>query len=66
MGKIFLIAENPLQHDVKPLHGYAPWHRADIGEYRIIFSTDGEWLRILIVGKRNDSDVYKRFSKLFK
>ena len=34
--------------------------RKDCGEYRIIFWHDGDTLYVDLVGRRNDTDVYKR------
>ncbi len=43
-----------------PQEGY---RRADIGEYRIIYCVAGDSLEILFIGKRNDDEVYRRFSR---
>jgi mRNA interferase RelE/StbE len=52
------LLDNPRPPDSKPLTGYPFW-RNDIGEYRIVYDVHGDTLRILVVGKRNDSEVYK-------
>ena len=39
------------------------YRRADIGEYRIIYRVLDDTLEILLVGKRNDDEVYRRFSR---
>jgi len=36
----------------------------DCGEYRIIYYVDGEVLRVPLIGKRNDDEVYKRLQRL--
>lgn len=47
-------------HDSLPLTGF-PYLRADVGEYRIIYEIeDNILLLILLIGKRNDGEVYKR------
>ena len=53
---------NPEPHDSKELKGY-PYRRADIGEYRIVYRVEGDVLKITVVGKRNDSDVYKKLAR---
>ena len=63
LTKIVLLAENPNQHDVEKLNGFSEC-RADVGECRIIFNADAEWLRIPLIGRRNDSDVYKKLRRL--
>ena len=39
------------------------YRRADIGEYRIIYRVAGDTLEVLLIGKRNDDEVYHRFSR---
>lgn len=63
--KVVSLAHDPRQQDVKALKGYSPLCRADIGEYRVIFYTAATTLYIVLVGKRNDSEVYKRLDRLF-
>lgn len=57
--KVFALMEDPRQHDTKELKGY-PYLRNDVGEYRIIYDLENDSLRLILVGKRNDDEVYKR------
>jgi len=61
--KIFSLMANPKPHDSKELKG-APYRGTDIGEYRIIYRVEDEVLKVAIVGKRNDSAVYKELARL--
>ena len=54
--KVFALLENPKPHDSEELRGY-PFLRNDIGEYRIIYDVEGDTLRLILVGKRNDDEV---------
>jgi len=63
VSTIFNLRENQTPHDSKQLIGYPEYHRADIGEYRIIYRFDTEILYIVIVGKRNDDEVYRQFKQ---
>ena len=56
--KIQELLEDPISNDSKILKKYKLW-RADIGEYRIVYTFDKSVLHVIIVGKRNDSAVYK-------
>jgi mRNA interferase RelE/StbE len=58
MLKVLRLLEDPYQQDSEQLTGYPFW-RTDIGEYRIIYDVQDDTLRLLVVGKRNDSEVYK-------
>ena len=60
---IFRLREQPEPHDAKQLIGYPEYRRVDIGEYRIIFRIDGNTIKICVIGKRNDGEVYKRFKR---
>ena len=62
--KIKELLENPYPPDMQRLHGY-PALRVDSGEYRIIYQVTDTWIFVLIVGKRNDSEVYKDLRKRF-
>ena len=60
---LFRLLQDPEPHDSVSLSGF-PFRRVDIGEYRIIYHVDGEVLRVPLVGKRNDDDVYRRLRRL--
>ena len=64
--KISALAGDPLSADSQVLKGHAPHRRADQGEYRIIYDFDENTLRVALVGKRNDDEVYKRFERKVK
>jgi mRNA interferase RelE/StbE len=57
--KIFSLQEDPRPHDAEQLKGY-PFLRNDVGEYRIIYDVQDYTLRLILIGKRNDDDVYKK------
>ena len=57
--KVFALLENPRPHDSEELRGY-PFLRNDVGEYRIIYDLRGDTLRLILVGKRNDEEVYRQ------
>ena len=59
MKKVFALLENPRPHDSEELRGY-PFLRNDVGEYRIIYDMQGDTLRLILVGKRNDAEVYRQ------
>ena len=44
------------------LRGY-PFYRIDVGEYRVIYDLDGDVVRIILIGKRNDDEVYRRLRR---
>lgn len=61
--KLLLLIEYPYQNDSIQLKGF-PYHRTDCGEYRIIYYLKTETVYIVLVGRRNDGDVYRRLSRL--
>ncbi len=64
--KIQSLGENPIPNDSKNLVGYSPYKRCDCGEYRIIYGIDEcqKKVGILLVGRRNDKNVYAVFRRL--
>ena len=61
--KILSLMESPRPADSKPLQGYS-FLRVDIGEYRVIYRVEGECLKVMLVDKRNDDEIYKKLSRL--
>ena len=58
----FELMANPEPQDTKTLAGYE-YRRADVGEYRIVYRFDRDFLYVALIGKRNDSDIYKRLKR---
>jgi mRNA interferase RelE/StbE len=61
--KITELLSNPYPQDSLRLKGY-PYHRADIGEYRIVYYVEEQTLEILLIDKRNDDEVYKQLKRM--
>ena len=59
---IIALQRNVEPQDSKKLHGY-PYYRVDSGEYRIIYTWDGQTVYVLLIGKRNDSEVYRKLDR---
>ena len=53
---------NPEPHDSKKLKG-SSYRGTDMGEYRIIYRVEDDVLKVAIVGKRNDSAVYREVAR---
>lgn len=64
--KILSLNVDPLPADSKQLSGYPGYYRVDSGEYRIVyrFSSDEDLVEIILVGKRNDDEVYKKLDRM--
>lgn len=62
---LFHLLPTPEPHDSAPLAG-SPFRRVDIGEYRIVYRVDGDLLRVPLIGKRNDSEVYRNLRRLLR
>lgn len=61
--KIQELRKNKGSNDSRSLIGF-PYFRADVGEYRIIYEIENDiLLLILLIGKRNDDDVYKKLGR---
>ncbi len=64
--KVLSLNINPLPQDTKELIGYSGLYRVDSGEYRIVyrFYPKDDLIKIILVGKRNDDEVYKQLKRL--
>ena len=61
--KIFALMEDAEPPDSKSLAGF-PYRRADVGEYGIIYRTHSDVLKLALIGKRNDDEVYRELDRL--
>ena len=65
--RIHGLCHDPEPHDSMMLKGaLSDYRRVDAGEYRIICIVEGDLLRIALIGKRNDGDVYRRIRRKVK
>ncbi|GAB4238139.1 MAG: hypothetical protein Kow0049_24530 [Stanieria sp.] len=66
--KILSLNVDPLPTDSKQLKGYPGFDRVDSGEYRIVyrFKPKEDLVEIILVGKRNDDEVYKKVERLLE
>jgi mRNA interferase RelE/StbE len=64
--KVMSLSLDPFPADYKELTGYSGYYRVDSGEYRIVYCFDPETdlVEVILVGKRNDDDVYKQLKRL--
>ncbi len=64
--KAMSLAITPLPPDSRPLEGFPGYRRVDSGEHRIIycFLQEGDVVEVMLVGKRNDAEIYRRFRRL--
>jgi mRNA interferase RelE/StbE len=60
--KTFELMANPAPPDTKALAGYE-FRRAEIGEHRIVYRFDRDFVYVALIGKRNDSDIYQRLKR---
>ena len=62
--KITELLKNSRPHDSIKMKGKAcDYHRVDVGEYRVIYQVEANTLKVALVGKRNDDQVYKEFKR---
>ncbi len=60
--KIFALMEEPNQNDAAALQGYE-YLRVDVGEYRIIYEIMDDTVNVILIGKRNGDEVYKKLGR---
>lgn len=60
VSTMLALLNNPEPHDSKLLKGSKDRNRrVDIGEYRAVYRVEDEDLLVIVIGKRNDDEVYK-------
>jgi len=65
--KIKELTLTPYPNDSKKLKGVqTKYYRVDVGEFRIIYEIEKENILIILVGKRNDNEVYNQFKRKIK
>ena len=65
VSTVLSLLSNPEPHDSKLLKGSKDRNRGvDIGEYRAVYRVEGDSLFVLVVGKRNDDEVYKILDRM--
>jgi mRNA interferase RelE/StbE len=57
--KLLSLMMDPQPADAAQLRGYDQYWRVDVGEYRIIYRFDETTIFIILIGKRNDDEVYR-------
>ncbi|GBE93327.1 type II toxin-antitoxin system RelE family toxin [Nostoc cycadae] len=64
--KVLALNVDPLPADSQQLSGYQGYYRVDSGEYRIVyrFFAEEDLVEVILLGKRNDYDVYKKLKRL--
>lgn len=63
--KIQEIVKNPASRPPHSLKGFPLYYRVKSGEYRFIYKIQGDTLLlILLIGKRNDDEIYRDFLQL--
>jgi mRNA interferase RelE/StbE len=55
---------NPEPHDSQQLRGATRGERRlDVGEYRVVYAVLDDVVEVLVIGNRNDGDVYKQWER---
>lgn len=62
--KMLSLLENAQPPDARPLVGNNNYWRTDVGEFRIVYEFDETTVYVIVIGKRNDDEVYKRLDRL--
>ena len=62
VGSILDLLADPAPHYSKPLSG-TPYHRIAVGEYQVVYRADKESVCVVVVGKRNDDEVYRHLER---
>lgn len=61
--KVLSLLLDPQANDSKALLGYTDYLRVDCGEYRIIYRLEVDTIKLVLIGSRNDGNIYKKFDR---
>jgi mRNA interferase RelE/StbE len=65
ISAVLALMENPEPHDSQILKGASRGERRiDVGEYRVIYAVKDDLVEVLVIGQRNDDDVYKIWERM--
>jgi mRNA interferase RelE/StbE len=65
ISAVLALMENPEPHDSQILKGASRGERRiDVGEYRVIYAVKDNLVEVLVIGQRNDGDVYKIWERM--
>lgn len=64
-ARLFALAETPMPPQSGLLEGFAPLRKLRSGDYRIIYFVESDILKIPLIGKRGDDEIYRRLRRLF-
>jgi mRNA interferase RelE/StbE len=64
--KLELLTEDAERLPSEQLKGYSPMRRLRAGEFRIVFRLDSDVVKIVLIGKRNDDEIYKLLERTRK
>ncbi|MDQ2989107.1 MAG: type II toxin-antitoxin system RelE/ParE family toxin [Pseudomonadota bacterium] len=58
------LLSDPYPHDSQSMKGSSMGERrVTVGEYRIVYAVAGDSIEIVVIGKRNDDDAYRRWKR---
>lgn len=60
---VLRLLRDPFPHDSRKLQGH-PYHRIDVGEYRVVYRAEDDLVSVALIGKRNDDEVYRHLARL--
>jgi mRNA interferase RelE/StbE len=66
ISKALSLVNEPMPSDAKALQVYENLYRVDSGEYRIVYTFTEVSVDIIIIGKRNDDEVYRLLDRKMK
>jgi mRNA interferase RelE/StbE len=63
VAKLMDLRREPYPPAAKALAGY-PFFRVRAGDYRIVYAVVADTLNVLLIGKRNDDEIYRQLRRI--
>jgi mRNA interferase RelE/StbE len=64
--KLNTLCTSPELLQTEALQGFHPFRRLKSGEYRVVYFIESGSVFVLLVGKRNDDEIYKLAKRLWR
>ena len=63
VAKLLDLRREPYPPGSKALAGY-PFHRVRAGDYRVVYVVVADTLNVLVIGRRNDDEIYRQLRRI--
>jgi len=65
ISKLLSLTRDPYPNDAKKIKGEKlSFLRVDAGEFRIVYLVEDDTIKVVVIGRRNDDEVYRMLGRI--